>query len=67
MVYPTIAQVEAADREQICRWWRFLPSPAWNTKIVCDEKTIMDRIIVRYKEFGGFTPEISRKIGWHDG
>jgi hypothetical protein len=27
MKYPTLEQVEAADRYQLAVWWRFLPSP----------------------------------------
>lgn len=27
MKYPTLEAVEAADRRQICYWWRFLPCP----------------------------------------
>lgn len=27
MKYPTMEEVEAATREQLGRWWRFLPSP----------------------------------------
>jgi len=55
---PTLEEVEVADHEQICRWYRFLPSPLEH------QVYIMDRIVERYKEFGGFTTEISKKIGW---
>ena len=57
--YPSKEQVETADRMQICRWYRFLPS-ATNTT---DAET-MDKIVERFKELGGFTPEISKAIGW---
>ncbi len=71
MAYPTIEQVKAADREQICRWYRFLPSPgesasgtpAFN-QVLSEEATIMNAIVARCKEFGGFTPDISKKIGF---
>jgi hypothetical protein len=53
-------EVEKADREQLCRWYRFLPSPGW-WPIRID---VLKRIIERHKEMGGFTPEISKKIGW---
>jgi len=71
--YPTLEQVEAADRETLCRWWRFLPSPGmWAVestqeefyKVMNAEAQIMDRIAARMKEVGGFTPEISKAIGW---
>lgn len=56
---PTIEEVEKADREQIYRWRRFLRSP-----ITDSEVEIMNRIAERFVEFGGFTPEISKRIGW---
>jgi len=73
MKYPSMSSVEQADREQICRWHRFLSSPGWDAlnKIMEDfqkqmdaEAKIMDRIEERFKEMGGFTPELSKKIGW---
>jgi len=71
--YPTIKEVNEADRYQICKWWRFLPSPGFRavdkssaefTKVMDAEKPIMDRIAERFKEMGGFTPEISKAMGW---
>jgi hypothetical protein len=71
--YPTIKEVNAADRYQICKWWRFLPSPGRSavdkssaefTKVMEAEAPIMDRIAERFKEMGGFTPEISKAMGW---
>ena len=71
--YPTIEAVNKADRYQICYWWRFLPSPGMKavnkssaefTKVLEAEAPIMDRIAERFKEMGGFTPEISKSIGW---
>lgn len=73
MEYPTLEQVEVADHEQFCRWYRFLPPPGAraigpNTNkfynALCDDAKIIDRIVKRVMEFGGFTPEISKKIGW---
>ena len=55
---PTIEEVEKADREQICRWWRFLGSPTTD-----EEVKVMNRIAERFDEVGGFTPEISKHIG----
>lgn len=57
--YPTIDQVEIADRFLICKWYRHLPSPSCNL-----QEMVMNRICKRYKELGGFTPEISKKVGW---
>lgn len=56
---PTIEEVEKADREQLYRWWRFLSSPSTD-----DEAKVMNRIVERFDEVGGFTPEISKRIGW---
>jgi len=56
---PTMEGVEKADREQLCRWWRFLSSPETD-----EEVKVMNRIAERFKEVGGFTPEISKRIGW---
>lgn len=58
-MYPTIEQVNEADRYQICKWYRFLRSAENNAEI-----TIINRIVERSKEFGGFTPEISKSLGW---
>ena len=56
--YPTLEQVEAANREQLCRWHRFLRSP-----MTSDEVELNHRIFARWQEVGGFTPEISRRLG----
>jgi len=59
MTYPTLEQVEAADRYQLCKWHRFLRSPENETEIVINK-----RLFERWKEAGGFTPAISKAIGW---
>lgn len=71
MRYPTMDEVNAADRMQICRWVRFLDSPGIFAvghpdfdAILEREVAIMDRICERLKEFGGFTPGISKTLGW---
>lgn len=71
MNYPTLEQVESADREQICRWWRFLPSPGTRAigehnfeEILTIEAAVMDKIAERFKQVGGFNPELSKHIGW---
>ena len=57
---PTMAEVEAADREHICKWWRLLPSQITRG----EQAKIIARIAERFDEMGGFTPEISKRIGW---
>lgn len=58
-MYPTIEQVNTADQYQICKWYRFLRSPE-----NIEEMATMKRIVVRCDELGGFTPEISKSLGW---
>lgn len=71
MTYPTLEQVNAADRRQVCTWYRSLASPGWWAvgkedfrEVLEREAKVMDRICERLKELGGFTPEISKSIGW---
>ena len=52
-------QVEKADREQLARWYRFLPSgdtPA--------HRKIQHRLAEGFQKMGGMTPELSNKIGF---
>lgn len=71
--YPTLKQVEQADREQLCRWHRFLPSPGGEAidkgsvvfyAVLEKQGRIMDYIEERLSEVGGMSTEISKKIGW---
>jgi hypothetical protein len=56
--FPTIEEVERAGREQLARWYRFLPSGETAT-----DQEIMKRIAQRFQKLGGMTPELSKKIG----
>jgi len=72
--YPSLEEVESADHEQICRWYRFLPSPGSKlsdslpneefSKIIDEQSEIMNLICKKYKEGGGFNSALSKKIGW---
>ena len=71
MNYPTIEEVETADRIQLASWYRFLPSPG--TSALGEENyedtakyeiSVLNRITERFGELGGMNPEISKKIGW---
>lgn len=71
MKYPTLKEVENASRETLARWYRFLPSPGWNFakrkkffQNIEKEEQIMKTIVKRFEDMGGFTDELSRKIGW---
>jgi hypothetical protein len=54
-----MADVEKASREELAKWYRFLPSG--DTK---EQQRVLDRIAERFKKLGGMTPELSKKIGF---
>jgi hypothetical protein len=56
--FPTMAQVEAADRDQLACWYRFLAAGD-----SAEHQKIMDRIAARFEKLGGMTPQLSKKIG----
>jgi len=56
--FPTLEEVEKADKEQLARWYRFLPSG----ETVADRK-IMKRIAERFDKLGGMTADLSKRIG----
>lgn len=56
MNFPSIGEVQRADREQLCRWWRFLPVAEGRSKVI---NLIGDRL----HSLGGFNARISKKIG----
>ena len=57
--FPTLDQVEKADREQLARWYRFLA--AGDTS---EQRKIQHRLAERFQKMGGMTPENSaRRLG----
>lgn len=54
-------KIDALTREEMARHWRFatLGDPMFRG----DGGKYFEQ---RFKEFGGFSPEISKKIGWSD-
>ena len=56
--YPTSDEIEDANQMALCRWYRYLHSPDTDERI-----GLLNRIIDRWREGGGFTPEISKAIG----
>ena len=56
--FPTLEEVQKANKEQLGRWYRFLPSG----ETAADRK-IMKRIAERFEKLGGMTAELSKKIG----
>ena len=61
MTYPTTEEVNKADRYTLCKWHRFLRLPYIGSE---DELTITNLIHERFIKVGGFTPEISKQLGW---
>jgi hypothetical protein len=59
MKYPTREEIAAATRYQLCVWHRFLRSPE-----TLEEVELNRLMFKRWNEAGGFTPEISKAIGW---
>ena len=57
--FPTMEQVEKANREQLARWYRFLPSGYTR-----DQQKVLDKVAARFKKLGGMTPAIEKKIGF---
>lgn len=57
--FPTRAEVDKASREQLARWYRFLP--AGDTD---DQRKLLDMIAERFKKLGGMTPMLEKKIGF---
>jgi hypothetical protein len=52
-------QVEKVDREQLARWYRFLPSGD-----TPEQRKIQQRLAERFHKMGGMTPELNKKIGF---
>jgi hypothetical protein len=57
--FPTMIEVEQASREELAKWYRFLPSG--DTE---EQQRVQDRIAARFKDLGGMTPELSKRIGF---
>lgn len=58
MRFPTVDEVNAANTLQLAKWWRFLE---------CTEEhhiDIINLVADRFKEAGGWTPALSKQVGW---
>jgi hypothetical protein len=62
--FPTMEEVEKANREQLGRWLiNFLPA-----REIAGPQDIMDRIADRFMNMGGMTPGLRKKLavtGFH--
>ena len=70
-MYPSPDLVERASRVQLAQWVRRLPSPGTSAigkpefeETLEREAGTMDRILERFADMGGMTPQISKLIGW---
>lgn len=67
MTYPTKEEVERASKEQLAQWYRFLPSPGQNNiEKIDSEEEILNSILHRFSKLGGWTPSLSKKVGWEN-
>lgn len=55
---PTLEEVEAADQMQLGQWMRFLTTSS------LDDIEIINRIVRRFTAGGGWTPGLSKAVGW---
>lgn len=68
-MYPTLEEVEKATHRQLASWSRYLPSPGaafigsdnFSEKLD-EEKLILDRILERFNELGGWNPQLSKEL-----
>ncbi len=56
-----VSDLDTADRATICRLYRFLPSPE-----TPEQEDILSKVAERFRHLGGFTPGISKLIGWEE-
>lgn len=55
-------EIDMLSHEELCRHWRFgSGKPEWFDNTNPISQYFYDRL---FKHFGGFTSEISKKIGW---
>ena len=72
MRYPTMAEVESAEKRTLATWMRFLPSPGMSAvnrdyskfhAALEQEAKILARIKERFDSMGGWTPALSKEVG----
>lgn len=73
MEYPTLEVVKTASKYELAKWYRFLPSPGskhilksyevFDSKLK-EEQLVMNTIVERFTEMGGFDPQLSKQVGW---
>lgn len=58
-MFPTLDEVKIANRIKLCTWHRHLRSGT-----TPEEWEVQELIYKRFLEEGGFTSEISKRVGW---
>lgn len=53
--------IDAMTREDMCRLWRYAPPGHPYFKRGTPEQEYFEK---RFNQLGGFSPEISKRIGW---
>ncbi len=57
-----IKRINEMSHEQLCKAWRFGPKSVGIDELSAEgQKVLIKRL---FDDFGGFTPEISKRIGW---
>lgn len=71
MKYPTQAEIEKASHVQLGTWVRYLPPPGQGAigqrdvfKVMKEEQRLQALILMRFGDCGGWTPEVSKDVGW---
>ncbi len=54
--------IEQMTHEDLCRYWRFGSSHPLLTNLDLEAQELIRKRL--FNGFGGFTPELSKKIGW---
>jgi len=55
--FPTMEQVEKANKIKLARWYRFAIATT------SEQLKILRRVARRFRQMGGMTPQLSKKIG----
>ena len=59
MIYPTLNEINQASHYELGKWMRFVPSPGYNAEV-----KLLNRIIERFGDMGGWNPSLSKMVGW---
>lgn len=60
-VQKALQEIESMDHYTMCKLWRFGSNPVYFCSDLPTGKAFKERL---FDHFGGFTPEMSKLIGW---